>query len=159
MRTPVIEKIVINVGLGRLSQMPNFSDKVLPAIILDVSRIAGQKPKPTTAKKSIAGFKLREGATIGLAATLRGKRANDFVSRLVTTAMPRVKDFRGIDLGNIDSAGNLNLGIREHLVFPEINAEQTPTNFGLQITFVVRGVNSRNEAIDFYRSIGLPLKK
>lgn len=158
MKVPKIEKIVINVGLGKLSQQPNFNDKILPQIMAGIAQISGQKPKTTTAKKSIAGFKTRVGQVIGIMVTLRGKRAHDFMNRLVSTTLPRVKDFRGIPVSNIDKGGNLNIGMKEHLAFPEINAEELAINFGLQITAVIAGAHSRSEAIDFYRKIGVPLK-
>jgi len=152
-----IQKIVINIGLGRFIDQPNFDDKILPTIMSEVAKISGQKPKTTTAKKSIAGFKTRTGQIIGIMATIRGKRAQDFINRLIVSVLPRVKDFRGIDLKNVDSAGNLNLGIKEHLAFPEISAETSTYNFGMQITIVPHGVNSRDEALDFYSKIGVPL--
>lgn len=154
-----INKIVINIGLGKLSQLPNFSDKILPTIISEVSRISGQKPKTTASKKSIAGFKSRVGQIIGIMVTLRGVRATDFADRLAKTALPRVKDFRGLEIRNVDTNGNLNIGIREHVVFPEIKAEESPYNFGLQVTFVLSGTTNRDEAIEYYRKIGIPLKK
>ncbi|MBI2035074.1 MAG: 50S ribosomal protein L5 [Candidatus Liptonbacteria bacterium] len=145
--------------MGRLSSEPQFSEKILPAIIKDVGLITGQKPKHTTAKKSIAGFKTRTGQVIGVKATLRGSRARDFLDRLMHTALPRVKDFRGIDLKNVDELGNLNLGVREHLAFPQVNPEESPYNFGFQISVVLRAVKNRSEAIDLYRRLGVPLKK
>lgn len=159
MQNPTIEKVVVNVGLGRISQLPNFSDKILPGIMAEFSKITGQKPKTTTAKKAIAGFKTRTGQIIGIMATLRGGRAKDFCTRLVTSALPRVKDFRGLELSNVDTNGNLNIGIREHLAFPEIKAEESVRDFGLQVTIVLSGARSRDEAIGFYRKLGVPLKK
>lgn len=153
-----IEKIVVNTGVGRLSQQQNFNDKVLPEIIQSLAVITGQKPQPRPAKKSIAGFKTRAGQTIGLKTTLRGKRAQDFIKRLVNIVLPRVKDFHGIELKNVDSAGHLNFGIREHLSFPEINPEQSHFNFGLEISVVLKRVKTRDEAIAIYRSLGVPLK-
>ncbi len=154
-----IEKIVVNVGLGRLSSQPQFTEKIFPAVVKDVSLITGQKPRQTTAKKSIAGFKTREGQVIGVMVTLRGKRAQDFLERLVVTALPRVKDFRGIDVKNVDNDGNLNLGLREHLVFPQINPEESQYSFGLQVSVVLKAIKNRSEAIDLYRELGVPLKR
>lgn len=156
---PTIQKIVINVGLGRLSNQPAFDDKVLPKIMTEVAKISGQKPKTTTAKKSIAGFKTRAGQIVGITVTLRGRRAHDFLSRLISSVLPRVRDFHGLDLKNVDMMGNLNIGLREHLAFPEISAEDSIYNFGLQVAVVLSKVRTRNEAIDFYRKIGIPLKK
>ncbi|MFH0712770.1 MAG: 50S ribosomal protein L5 [Candidatus Jorgensenbacteria bacterium] len=153
-----LEKIVVNVGLGKLRNQPSFEDKILPAIEGELAIITGQKPARRQAKKSIAGFKTRAGDIIGLQVTLRGKMMANFLKRLINLVFPRVKDFRGIDLKNIDERGNLNVGFREQFVFPEISAEKSKMNFGLQITLVIFA-KSRNDAIDFYRSIGVPLKK
>ena len=154
-----IEKVVINCGIGRLAtNTNNFEEKVLPDLIKELSLIAAQKPAARSAKKSIAGFKLRMGNVVGLKATLRGKRMEQFLGRLIKVVLPRVRDFRGIDLKNVDGSGNLNIGIKEHLVFPEINPEESRVNFGLQIT-IVPNVKSREEAIELYRKLGVPLKK
>ncbi|MCP6720386.1 MAG: 50S ribosomal protein L5 [Patescibacteria group bacterium] len=153
-----LEKIVINVGLGRLRQQSNFEEKSLPEIIKELALITGQKPAPRQAKKSIAGFKTRAGDIIGLQVTLRGKRMEDFFTRVISFVLPRVRDFRGLDLKNVDTGGNLNIGFREQFVFPEISADKSKVNFGLQVT-AVSVFESRDEAIDFYRSIGVPLKK
>ncbi len=156
--TGKLEKIVVSVGLGKLRNQPSFEDKVLPAVEGELAVITGQKPARRQAKKSIAGFKTRTGDIIGLQVTLRGKMMADFLKRLVNLVIPRVKDFRGIDPKNIDERGNLNVGFREQFVFPEISAEKSRVNFGLQVTMVVFAKN-RNDAIEFYRSIGVPLKK
>ncbi len=155
--TEKLEKIVVNVGVGRLRQQAGFEDKILPAIEEEVAMITGQKPVRRQAKKSIAGFKIRAGDVVGLQVTLRGKRMEDFLKRVISFVLPRVKDFRGIDLKNIDGSGNLNIGFREQFVFPEIAAEKSKVNFGLQVTLVTLA-KTRDEAIDFYRSIGVPLK-
>ncbi len=153
-----IEKIVVNAGLGRLSQQGQFEEKILPEVEKEFSTITGQKASTRPAKKSIAGFKIREGQVVGLKATLRQKRMEDFLIRLVNTALPRVKDFRGLDLKNVDESGNLNIGFKEQNVFPEIDMEKSKTSFGIQVTIVPRKKN-REQAIDLYRRIGLPLKK
>lgn len=153
-----IEKIVINIGLGRHSTQPNFKDKVFPEIINEVAIITGQKPSPRPARKAIAGFKTRLGDFIGLQVTLRGKRMSDFLSRLVSLALPRVKDFRGINPKNVDHGGNLNIGFKEQYSFPEIKIEESKVNFGIQVTIVPK-IKNRNKAIDLYRSLGVPLKK
>lgn len=154
-----IEKVVINSGLGRASQLTHFQEKLLPAIMDEFAQITGQKPAPRGARKSIAGFKLREGSVIGLVATLRGKRMAAFLDKFVKIVLPRVRDFRGIDPKNIDSGGNLTIGIREHIIFPEINAEKSNVNFGLQITIVPQKTLSGEEATAFYKTIGIPFKK
>ena len=153
-----LEKIVVNVGVGRLSQAPNFSDKILPEIDKELALIAGQKPSPRGAKQSIAGFKIRAGNVVGLKVTLRGKRMRDFLSRLVNIALPRVRDFRGVDLKNVDKSGNLSIGFREHSVFPEINLETSRVNFGLEVTLVPK-IRIREKAIEAYRQLGVPFKK
>lgn len=153
-----LKKIVVNVGLGKLSGQAQYKDKILPEITKEVSIITGQKPAPRPAKKAIANFKTRIGDIIGLQVTLRGKRMEDFSKRLINFVFPRIKDFRGIDLKNIDERGNLNVGFKDQFVFSEINIEQSKVNFGLQITMVL-SLDNRQNAIDFYRSIGIPLKK
>jgi len=155
---PVVEKAVVNIGLGRMSQKPGFEEKILPEITKELSLITGQIPSRRIAKKSIAGFKLREGSVVGLAATLRGARMYDFIERLVRMVLPRVRDFRGVDLKNVDQRGNLNLGFREHVVFPEINQDVSSTEFGLQVTLVTKARN-RDEAVALYRKLGVPFKK
>lgn len=152
-----LEKIVINAGVGRLSSQPNFEDKTLPRIKADFSLLAGQAPQVRRAKKSIAGFKMREGQIVGMRATLRGRKMVDFFERLVMIVLPRVKDFRGIDLKVIDAGGTLNLGLREQLVFSEINPEDATLIFPLQINIVPRSKN-RGAALDAYRRFGVPLK-
>lgn len=154
-----IEKVVINVGIGRSSGQPNFSEKILPEVMKDLSIITGQKPATRPAKKSISNFKLRQGTPVGLKVTLRGKRMQQFLERLNNIAFPRVRDFRGIDLKKVDQNGNLNLGLKEHVVFPEIKADATTVNFGLEITVVPRDIKDRQEAIQLYRQLGIPLKK
>ena len=153
-----IEKIVVNIGVGKLRHETQFEDKILPEVIRELSLITGQKPATRQAKKSIAGFKIRTGDIVGLTATLRGKRKEDFFKRLVAIVIPRTKDFRGIGLNGIDRSGNLNLGLREQFVFPEINADISKVRFGLEITLVPRERN-RETAIDLYRELGVPLKK
>jgi len=155
---PKVEKVVINIGVGRMSQQQSFQDKILPEVVKDLSAITGQKPKTATAKKSIAGFKLREGQTVGLVVTLRGSKMADFMDRLVKIVFPRVKDFRGIELKNVDKNGNLSIGFKEHVVFPEISPETSRQDFGLEVT-IVPNIKNREQAIELYRLIGVPLKK
>ena len=116
-----LEKIVVNVGVGRQSAQPSFEEKVLPQVMKDLASMTGQKAQIRPAKKSIAGFKTREGQTVGLKVTLRRKRMVDFFERLVRIALPRVRDFGGINLDSVDEQGVLNIGIKEQVVFPEIN--------------------------------------
>lgn len=152
-----LEKIVVSAGVGRMRQNQQFEEKVLPAIAEELALITGQKAATRAAKKSIAGFKSREGDIIGLTTTLRGKRMEDFLKRMINAALPRVRDFRGIDLAHFDGRGNLTIGFKEHTVFPEINSETSRVNFGLQVTLVA-DTKTKEEGIDFFRSLGLPLK-
>ena len=154
-----LEKIVINVGVGRLSGLNNFSEKILPEIEKDLAAITGQKPAVCPAKKSISNFKLRAGTAVGLKITLRGKRMNQFLNKLNNVVFPRVRDFRGIDLKKIDRNGNLNVGLKEHSVFPEIKPDITNVNFGIEITMVLKNAAPKEEAIQLYRQLGVPLKK
>ncbi|MBS3903678.1 MAG: 50S ribosomal protein L5 [Anaplasmataceae bacterium] len=153
-----LDKVVINVGVGRTSQLQNFEDKILPEIRKDVASIAGQSAQVCRAKKSIAGFKIREGQIVGVRTTLRGQKMVDFFNRLVKIVLPRVRDFAGLDLKNIDQGGVLNIGLREHLVFPEINPDTTQHYFSLQVTIVPKS-KDRKAALEMYRTLGVPLKK
>ena len=152
-----LEKIVVNVGVGRLRQQANFDDRILPDIIKEVAAITGQKPANRAARKSIAGFKVRENEIVGLQVTLRGSRMENFLKLTVAAAFPRVKDFRGVEVSQVDENGNLNVGFKDQYVFPEINPEKSRVPFGFQVTLVPR-VKNREAAIDFYRSFGVPLK-
>lgn len=154
----LLEKITVNAGVGKLSQNPNFTEKTLPQIERDLAAIAGQKFKHCPAKKSISGFKIREGVLVGLSATLRRKKMVDFLERLITMVMPRIRDFNGIDPKNIDSHGVLNLGFKEQFVFPEINPEDSFVGFSLGINIVPK-TKKREEAIKIYRQLNMPFKK
>ncbi|OGY62803.1 MAG: 50S ribosomal protein L5 [Candidatus Harrisonbacteria bacterium RIFCSPHIGHO2_01_FULL_44_13] len=154
-----IEKIVVNTGIGRLSTQPNFQEKTLPELIKEIAALTGQKPAVCVAKKSIAGFKLRKGTPVGLKTTLRGNRMRYFFEKVIKVVLPRLRDFRGIDLKSVDKGGNLNIGIKEHQVFPEISPEVSNVSFGVEITIVPRQTGNREEAIALYRELGVPLKK
>src|SRR3989344_64431 len=154
---PKINKIAVNTGVGRLSQQAGFEDKILPEIMKDLALITGQKPAKTIAKKSIAGFKTRIGQTIGLKITLRRKKMYNFLEKFIRAVLPRVKDFRGIDIKNVDGKGNLTIGVKEHVVFPEISAEIVKFDFGLEIS-IVSNAKNREEAIELYRLLGIPFK-
>lgn len=153
-----LEKIVVATGVGKLRQRPQFEESLLPEIIKEMGLITGQKPKITKAKKSVAGFKVREGDVVGLKVTLRGKKMKDFLARLIGFVLPRIRDFRGIDLKSIDAGGNLTIPIREHTVFPEINSDEVKVDFGLEITLVAK-TKSPQEGINFYKELGVPLKQ
>ncbi|WP_142848548.1 50S ribosomal protein L5 [Telmatospirillum sp. J64-1] len=132
MQVPRIEKIVINMGVGEAAQ----DSKKIEAAIADLTAISGQKPVVTRAKKSIAGFKLREGQVVGCKVTLRSDRMYEFLDRLVNIALPRVRDFRGINGKAFDGRGNYNMGLKEQLVFPEINYDKVDSIRGMDIVFV-----------------------
>jgi len=155
--TTSIEKIVVNVGIGRLRQNGQFEEKILPEIIGELSLIAGQKPITRPAKKAISAFKTRLGDVVGLKVTLRGKRMFDFFTRFVNVVLPRIKDFRGLNLKIVDASGNLSVGIEDQLVFPEIDADKTKVDFGLEVTIVPK-IKNRDKAIELYRELGVPLK-
>ncbi len=150
---PKIVKIVVNSGVGRVQD-----EKEKDNIARQLGLIAGQKPSPRPAKKSIASFKTREGMIIGFSVTLHGRRMYDFLSRLLEVALPRTRDFRGLSPSSLDGAGNLSIGVREHIVFPEIIGEDVKTIFGLEIT-VVTNARSRAEALELYESFGFPFSK
>lgn len=154
MTTPQVEKVVVNVGIGRIVKESDRVKEVFEAI----TDITGQQPLKTKARKSLAGFKIREGQEIGIKVTLRGQRMWDFLTRLINGALPRVRDFQGITLSSIDANGNLNIGIKEHTVFPEIVAERVRTIFSFQVT-VVSSAKDRTSAEKLYRGLGFPLKK
>ena len=151
---PKIEKVVINTGVGRIAK----EDKTIDRISKELTMIIGQKPVLKKAKQSISGFKLREGMNVGISATLRGRRMYDFLDRLIAIALPRSKDFRGIEVRNFDKMGNLNFGIKESSIFPEINYENTKDIFGLEVT-VVTTAKDRESGIELLRQMGFPIKK
>lgn len=153
-----LEKIVVAIGVGKLRQNAQFETQILPEITKDLTAITGQKPQQRPAKQSIAGFKLRAGNMVGLRVTLRGARMQDFLSRMVNVALPRVRDFRGISPKQIDNAGNLTIGIREHTVFPEISPEDSKFDFGFEVT-LVSGAKNKEEARTIFEKLGIPFEK
>ena len=155
MAVPRIEKVVINVGIGSI--IAGKDEKAQESVTKDIILITGQKPLVTLAKKAISAFKVREGMPVGLKATLRGKRMYDFLSRLVNIVLPRTRDFRGLNSKSIDEDGNLTIGIKEHLIFPEISQEDIRRIFGLEIT-VVTHTKSREKALELYKLMGFPIK-
>lgn len=154
MEIPGIEKIVLNMGLGEAVQNP----KVVESAANELTLIAGQKAVITKAKKSIAGFKLREGMPIGCRVTLRHDRMYDFLSRLINIAMPRVRDFRGISPKGFDGSGNYSLGIKEHIIFPEIDYDKIDRIRGLNITIVTTATTD-GAALELLTQLGMPFKK
>jgi len=159
MAVPKIEKVVVNTGFGRLitDKTSEEQKKIFEAILEDLSLITGQRPVLTRAKKSISGFKIRQGLPIGAEVTLRGKRMFDFLERLINIALPRSRDFQGIDLKSFDKKGNLTIAIREHITFPEILPEKAKNIFGLEIT-VVTTAKKREEGVELLKLLGFPIK-
>lgn len=152
-----LEKIVVDAGVGRLSQAPNFEEKALVQVSRDLAAATGQKPQLRRARRSIAGFKVREGQIVGLRATLRRDKMVDFFERLIRIVLPRVRDFNGLAPESVDGAGVLNLGLREAFVFPEIAPEESPVSFSLGIAIVPRK-RGRAAALAAFRKLGVPLK-
>ena len=149
---PKIEKAVVNVGVGRLRD-----EKQHQEVERFLAFITGQKSVPRTAKKAIASFKSRKGMVVGYQVTLRGQRMYDFLTRLIRVALPRTKDFRGIEERSFDEGGNLTIGVKEHIVFPEMLGEDYHLLFGLEVT-VVTGAKRREEGIELLRLMGFPVK-
>ena len=154
METPKISKIVINIGAGDAVQNP----KVLDNAVDDLTQITGQKPVVTRAKKSIATYKLRAGMPIGCKVTLRGKRMYDFLDKLITIALPRVRDFRGVNPKGFDGRGNYTLGVKEQLIFPEINYDKVGKIRGMDIV-IVTSANTDQEAFELLSQFGMPFKR
>ena len=157
---PRIQKIVVNTSFGRLAEKES-GDKLKraqEAIALDLATITGQKPALRRAKKSIAGFHIREGDAIGYVVTLRGQRMNDFFEKVVYLALPRTRDFRGIEPSSLDGNGNLTIGFPEQLVFPEISSEEERTIFGLEAVIVTNTKNNE-EALKLLSLLGVPFKR
>ena len=154
MQIPKLEKIVVNVGCGEARDNP----KVIDAIISDLGKITGQKAVPCKAKKSVANFKLREGMTIGAKVTLRGETMYEFLDRLFNIALPRVRDFRGINPKGFDGRGNYNMGLREQLLFPEIDYDKIDKVRGMDICFVTTA-NTDEEARELLALMGAPFAK
>jgi large subunit ribosomal protein L5 len=154
MQVPRIEKVVVNIGLGEALDNP----KALEAAIADLTTITGQKPVSTKAKKSIANFKLREGRLIGTKVTLRGERMWSFLDRLLNIALPRVRDFRGISANAFDGRGNYTLGLKDQLVFPEIEYDKIDKLRGMEITIVTSARND-DTARALLQMLGMPFRK
>jgi len=153
MAVPRVDKVVINVGIGKVAK----DDKFVEKIVRDLGILSGQKPVFRKAKQSISGFKSRQGMNIGLVVTLRGRRMYNFIDRLIHVALPRSKDFRGIEVKNFDKMSNLNLGLKEHSIFPEIHYESLKDIFGLEVT-VVTTARDRERGIELLRLMGFPIK-
>ena len=154
MQVPKLDKIVINMGIGEAKE----NSKVLDAAMAELEIISGQKPVITRAKKSIASFKLREGQAIGCKVTLRGERMYEFLDKLISISLPRVRDFRGISKNAFDGRGNYTLGVKEQLIFPEISYEKVTKVRGMDIV-VVTTANTDEEAFTLLELIGMPFHK
>ena len=154
MQVPKLEKIVINMGVGEAKE----NKKALDTAITDLEIISGQKAVVTRAKKSVANFKLREGMPIGCKVTLRGERMYEFADRLINLALPRVRDFRGVSQNSFDGRGNYALGIKEQLIFPEIEYDKVDKVRGMDIIFVTTA-NTDEEARELLTLVGMPFKK
>lgn len=161
--TPKLEKIVINSGIGKIAGVrkgrstgQQTDEEMLEDLINGLAMICGQRPHIVRARKSIAGFKLREGVVVGLHATLRGKKMYEFLTRLVDVALPRTRDFRGIKLKSVDQSGNLTIGIKESSIFPEL----PPSNFqwGFEVTLKTN-TDNRDQALKLFKRLGIPFQK
>jgi large subunit ribosomal protein L5 len=154
MAVPALKKIVINMGLGEATQ----NNKLLDPLIADLTLIAGQKPVTTKAKKSIAAFKVRAGMSIGAMVTLRADKAYEFLDRLISTALPRVRDFRGVSTKSFDGRGNYTLGLRDQLIFPEVDYAKVEKMKGMNIT-IVTSAQDDNSARALLRHFGMPFRQ
>lgn len=150
---PRLEKAVINVGMGQIVSNPKLKD----AVINTLTRISGQKPVLTRARKSISSFKIRKGMIIGAMVTLRGPRMYDFLDKLIHVSLPRIRDFRGINPKSVDAQGNLSLGIKEHTVFPEIRSDEVEALHGLEIQISTSAANQK-AGLALLKALGFPIK-
>ena len=160
MALPKIEKVVINIGFGKIIS-PKTKDeqkKFTEYVVSNIASVCGQKPVLTKARKSISSFKLREGTVIGAKVTLRGKKMQDFMDKLVNIVLPRSRDFLGLSLKSIDGSGNLNIGIKEHIAFPEISPEKSPLIIGMEIT-IVTNAKSKEKGLEMFKLLDFPFKK
>jgi large subunit ribosomal protein L5 len=154
MQCPKVEKVVINLGVGDAIQNP----KALEEAVAELTQISGQKPVITKAKKSIANFKLREGMQIGTKVTLRGERMYDFLDKLFSISLPRVRDFHGVSATAFDGRGNYTLGVKEQLIFPEINFDKVNKVRGMDVV-IVTSANTNKEAYALLKAMGMPFAK
>ncbi|NLL92010.1 MAG: 50S ribosomal protein L5 [Ruminococcaceae bacterium] len=154
MQAPKLDKVVVNVGVGEAKENP----KVIDSVLADLAKITGQKGVVRNAKKSVANFKLREGMPVGVMVTLRGDRMYEFVDRLFNVAFPRVRDFRGINPESFDGRGNYSVGLREQLIFPEIEYDKIDAIRGMDISFVTTA-NTDEEGRELLSALGAPFKE
>ena len=154
MLVPKIEKIVVNMGVGDATS----NSKLLEAAVHDLELISGQKPVITKARKSIAGFKVREGQSIGCKVTLRGEKMYTFLDKLISISLPRVRDFRGLSPKSFDGRGNYTIGIKEQIIFPEINFDEVEKVRGMDVVLVTTA-KTNEEAFDLLKELGVPFRK
>lgn len=153
-QVPKLVKISVNRGLGEASQ----SSKALDSSILEISQITGQRPVVTRAKKAIAGFKIRQGMPVGVAVTLRSDKMYDFFDRLVSLALPRIRDFRGVSTKSFDGRGNYSLGLKEQLIFPEVSYDSIDQIRGMDVS-IVTTANTDEEGVALLRLLGMPFRE
>ena len=153
LQVPRIEKVVVNSGIGKYIKDANLVKEAVEAIEL----ITGQKPILTKSRKSVAGFKIREGLEIGIKVTLRGKRKWDFIEKLIGASIPRVRDFQGINESAVDESGNISIGIKEHTIFPEVMPENVKNIISLQVNMTTTAKN-REKGLELFRLLGFPIK-
>lgn len=150
---PKVKKIVVNIGIGKNKAEARLRESVIKTL----QAITGQKPAPRSAKKSISGFKLRQGEEVGFVVNMHGQRMYDFLEKFVRIVLPRTKDFRGLKPSSLDKSGNLNIGIREQIIFPEIKQENIEKIHSLQVN-IVTGIKDPNIAREFYKLLGFPFQ-
>jgi len=155
MEVPKLEKIVINMGVGDAQTDARFMESA----VAELGQITGQKASIRSARKSIAGFKVREGANIGAMVTLRGDRMYEFFDRLISVAVPRIRDFRGLSPNSFDAQGNYTLGLKEQTIFPELNMDSIARARGMNVTFVIKGSRSKDESRELLRKFGMPFRR
>jgi large subunit ribosomal protein L5 len=154
MQTPKLEKVVLNMGVGEVKDNP----KAMDAAVSDMALVSGQKPVVTKAKKSVAAFKLRQGMNIGCKVTLRGERMYDFVDKFFNVALPRVRDFRGVSANSFDGRGNYSMGVKEQLIFPEVEYDKVDKIRGMDIIFVTTA-KTDEEAKELLKQLGMPFSQ
>ena len=159
-QAPRLEKATVNCGFGRMvsGKTKDEQKKIQEAVARDLTQICGQRAVICAARKSIAGFKIREGQSVGAKITLRRRRMYDFLERAITVALPRTRDFQGIPSKNVDRDGNLTFGIKEHIAFPEVSPEKINFIFSFEVT-VTTTARNREEALAMFKSLGFPIKK
>lgn len=153
LQVPQIKKVVINIGIGKNIKEPNIVENAQDTLM----RISGQKPIKTKAKQSISSFKTRKGMVIGVAVSLRGKRMYDFLEKLINIALPRVRDFRGLSPESLDGKGNLSIGFKEYISFPEIKPDEIEKSFGLEVSIATTAKNNK-EGLELFKLLGFPFK-